>query len=337
MRRVGTSSPVRPSLATLLLALQLLAHGPGTTRAQEALCPLCRDNVEATVTTTICQTLAGAADLLTNDTYSEDICAGIQYRGVTAGCCDEPASFCNLCENGERLPEPDRKVNILTCSQMGGVASFSPNATCAIYQATYGVYCGCVNPLASENACRICGDDVPLEHRTLVPAPEFQNTAAAPAKRFCGALEFFAQFTTDPLPGCADYQAEFGVSCCGGGGGGGGDDGSTEAPGGSVAARPTLAPVTAPSGTAPITASAGNVTTKAPAAAPSTNGTTPVTPTGTSPLAPAPVATPVATTGAAPFPGTALTPPASAATTGRHTWAVGTIVTALVGWTMLVN
>jgi hypothetical protein len=336
MRPVCTSSPVRPSLATLLLALQLLAHGPGTTRAQEALCPLCIDNVEATVTTMICETLAAAADLLTNDTYTEEICAGIQYRGVTAGCCDAPPTFCNLCEQGGRLPEPDLKVSALTCSQIGGVASFFGNATCEVYQATYGVYCGCENPLASENACRICGDDVPLEHRTLVPASKFQNTAEAPAKRFCGALEFFSQFSTDPLPGCADYQAEFGASCCGAGGGGV-DDGSTEAPGGSVAARPTLAPVTAPSGTAPITASGGNVTTKAPAAASSTNGTTPVATPVASPLAPAPVATPVVTTGATPLPGTALTPPASAATTGWHTWAVGTIVTALVGWTMLVN
>jgi hypothetical protein len=148
------------------------------------------------------------------------VCQGIQYRAVTGLCCPIPRNFCNLCEQGVRLPEPDMRVPSLTCAQIGGLASFAPgDASCVAYQSTYGVYCGCNNPIASENACRICGaDDGSITYGNpgnLVKAPDFATTADAPARRFCRELEFFAQFMTTPtLPTCADYQAEYGDACC---------------------------------------------------------------------------------------------------------------------------
>jgi hypothetical protein len=178
---------------------------------------ICSDNVDTISNSTICQTLLALADGVTNNETAA-VCQGIQYRAVTGKCCPIPRNFCNLCEQGVllRLPEPDMRVSGVTCAQVGGLASFAPgDASCEAYQSTYGVYCGCNNPIVSENACRICGANVPITYRNLVLAPDFATTADAPARRFCGELEFFAQFMTTPtLPTCADFQAEYGDVCC---------------------------------------------------------------------------------------------------------------------------
>lgn len=142
---------------------------------------------------------------------TDEECGLLFYLGVKYCGCDPTFDFCDLCEDGSVLPDalfaptPD-----FSCAGLGGL-SFAESITssdreCTTTQATYGEYCGCSNPTASEGACYICGDDpVPDPGRTVF-VPEFGNV-------FCAQLEYEAN-----LPGadaqCASFQT-MGSSCCG--------------------------------------------------------------------------------------------------------------------------
>lgn len=183
--------------------------------AHEVACHVCTGDVDASVATPACQLLVFAANNV--DDATGDECRGIQYQGVTEGCCDTPPEFCNLCEQGGNVPVPDELASSLTCSEVGGLAAFMPEngVECTDYQATYGVYCGCDNPVAVQSSsCNLCQNRGPILHRKEVPAPQFQFKENAPADRFCGVLEYFAQFSTNPFATCEEYQDAFANDCC---------------------------------------------------------------------------------------------------------------------------
>lgn len=89
----------------------------------------------------------------------------------------KPPTFCNLCESGQDLPIPHRKVvNGASCIEVQNETSFNiavdfaleeeeeSRYNCLDLQATVGIGCGCVNPeaLAKSEACHICGSKSPL-------------------------------------------------------------------------------------------------------------------------------------------------------------------------------
>lgn len=136
-------------------------------------------------------------------------CQGFQYQAVTLGCCDTPTDFCNLCENGGPLPNPDQPISadLTTCAQVGAFASFGNSpATCTDFQATTGVYCGCDNSIASASKCRLCGN-------IMLPDPTL-DVQGVEGQRNCGNIEFFAQYDFGSLTDCAAYQDFFAPSCC---------------------------------------------------------------------------------------------------------------------------
>jgi transcription elongation factor Elf1 len=166
------------------------------------------------VLTSACQLLVFDANQLTD--ANTDECRGIQYQGVTLNCCPPPAAeFCNLCEDGTALSEPDRVISDLTCAQVGGLAAFARDvggATCTDYRATYGIYCGCDNPMADATACRICGG-TSSSSNLLVRKEVFARHLGGP--RTCGLIEYYAQYTTtERLLSCEAYQAVFADDCC---------------------------------------------------------------------------------------------------------------------------
>lgn len=77
--------------------------------------------------------------------------------------------------------------------------------TCKAFQATAGVYCGCDNPVASEDACRICGKD------QLLPNPS--RIAEARLEISCSEAEFAANL--EGSSSCGDTQGSFATTCCG--------------------------------------------------------------------------------------------------------------------------
>jgi hypothetical protein len=72
-------------------------------------------------------------------------------------------------------------------------------------QATAGVYCGCDNPDASEDACRICGKD------QLLPNPG--RIAEAKSDISCREAEYVANL--EGSSSCSDMQGNFATACCG--------------------------------------------------------------------------------------------------------------------------
>ena len=86
--------------------------------------------------------------------------------------CPKPANACSLCEDGSSVSDPDRRVGTATCREYENKAVFTVGDECTAWQATAGVYCGCNNPVASQNYnCRVCGSGILLSDPGKVVAP----------------------------------------------------------------------------------------------------------------------------------------------------------------------
>ena len=114
---------------------------------------------------------------------------------------------CTLCEDGSMVPNPD--FQIVPQANCAGVEAFvnasEPPETCPARQAAAGVYCGCDNPIAVQNVCRICGGD------TWLPDPGRAVNASGFAENIqCGTAEYTAYNSSN----CTEYQTIFGDDCC---------------------------------------------------------------------------------------------------------------------------
>ena len=155
-------------------------------------------------------------------------CDIVHYIGVTqCGCNDTLPPIpqdadCYVCEDGSVPMNLSFNIHTdLTCRGLGYVVA-SDNETCSVVQATAGAYCGCDNPKAEENVCRLCGGD------SLLPDPSRViklMTDDVP----CIDLEFQAN---EERINCTDVQNVWAPVCC-----------STETP----TLTPSVAPSSAPS------------------------------------------------------------------------------------------
>ena len=140
----------------------------------------------------------GFGDLLGN-------CEDAWLVGVTlCGCAGNLANAtCLLCEDGSVLPDPSFEfIQNFTCGGFHYAVSSGDEIECATAQATVGVYCGCNNPDASEDACRICGGSL-LPDASLIADPDNQTS--------CLELEYLAN--TGEVT-CKEVQDTWAPFCC---------------------------------------------------------------------------------------------------------------------------
>ena len=208
-----------------------------------------------------CAELEFDANLIEND------CTGYQnqFRGI---CCSPeipvvtPAPVaiggpaCPLCEDGSAIPNPNFfPIRGVDCFSLQEQYADIAGSDCVAAQATYGVYCGCSNPNASEGICRVCGGD------TLLPNATQWGNRDPFFPVACSEVEYEANTQGD----CQGYRAQFADRC---------SCPATPMP----SEVPSSAPVTsAPVSLAPaVTNTSGsnsNVVSDAPAAAISNNDT----------------------------------------------------------------
>jgi hypothetical protein len=135
----------------------------------------------------------------------------LQSIGINICSCgrdiQEPSN-CSLCEDGSSLPNglfPGLPGETCAELQVDAIRDFFEN--CQAHQATFGTYCGCENPVAAANACRVCGDlgDLP-DHLRIVETAASGNVS-------CGVLEFSANLVKET---CSDAQGLYAEACgCG--------------------------------------------------------------------------------------------------------------------------
>jgi hypothetical protein len=148
------------------------------------------------------QVALGVQDQATCHTYA--------LLGVyTCGCENTLAEqSCELCEDGSMPPnllhDMDGKGN--TCVElMTKMMYVNDTVTCMAFQATAGVYCGCDNPVASEDACRICSKD------QLLPNPRRNVDTLSDVS--CGEAEYVANLNSSS--NCSWMQDNYATACCG--------------------------------------------------------------------------------------------------------------------------
>jgi len=114
---------------------------------------------------------------------------------------------CPLCEDGSAPPNLEFEINTQTCAELSDLASSESGERCTAAQATFGVYCGCSNPIASSGACRVCGDD------TLLPIPGLVVIPDTPGGD-CINLEFTANIDSEGIT-CEQAQvSSVAETCC---------------------------------------------------------------------------------------------------------------------------
>ena len=151
-------------------------------------------------------------------------CLQIQLLGVTqCGCPDtlpdipEDAS-CKLCEDGSAPPDLDYEViPDFSCRLAAYQLAFEEGDNCTAIQATAGVYCGCDNPIATQDVCRICGDSLMPDPSRIIDPDE--GIA-------CGEIEYDANTGESTCSEAQDAWADF---CC-----------ATEAPSAAPSLEPTI-------------------------------------------------------------------------------------------------
>jgi hypothetical protein len=160
-------------------------------------------------------------------------CDFVWYLGVSLCGCEYTLTnaTCPLCEDGSALPNPSFEIiPDVTCNVLEySISSFDEIECVAAIQAVAGVYCGCDNPVVSQNACRICGDSL-LPDASWIADPENQTTC----------LELELQANGGEIT-CTEVQDTWAPICC-----------STEIPLVKPPSAPTstpAAPTVAPSGT----------------------------------------------------------------------------------------
>lgn len=148
------------------------------------------------------QVALGVQDQETCNTYA---LMGVYKCGCKSTLAEQP---CQLCEDGSVPPnllhDVDGKGN--TCVElMTSMMYVNDTLACMAFQATGGVYCGCDNPVSSQDACRICGKD------QLLPNPS--RIAEASSDISCREAEYVANL--EGSSSCSDMQGDFAATCCG--------------------------------------------------------------------------------------------------------------------------
>jgi hypothetical protein len=134
----------------------------------------------------------------------DSTCKDVYPFGLWCGC-TAPEVKCNLCEDESDLLNPNLAIAPdETCLSLSYYATFEEGDKCTAYQATFGVYCGCTNPIASVGYCRICGGD------TILPDPG--TVAYMDEDGFdvsCGEAELNGELET-----CDVVQSKYAEACC---------------------------------------------------------------------------------------------------------------------------
>jgi hypothetical protein len=138
-----------------------------------------------------------------------DSCPLVWYFGASKCGCEDTLplvpedAICTLCEDGSAPPDPSFEIiPDYTCQGIGYFIANDEESACTTTQATVGVYCGCENPVTSQNACRICGD------RLL---PDTSRIADPINQTFCGELEVVANYEEIT---CKEVQDRWASTCC---------------------------------------------------------------------------------------------------------------------------
>ena len=140
-----------------------------------------------------------------NCTFVQTIGVSICYCGVEL---PQDNNNCTLCEDGSSLPQGSlESFPSQTCAALQNDAKRETDfASCIIYQAVVGHYCGCDNPNAiQQKACRICGHGVDL------PVPQKMVGSSS-----CIELEFDASSSSNngTTTACADVPSSYVDACC---------------------------------------------------------------------------------------------------------------------------
>lgn len=164
------TSPLLSLLLVTLIPLLLQAEAIPNDDPNLVNCTLCADGSAPKDMTAIGN--FGDVTLTCGDVYNNGTlhlppanCTFLQGIGDFLCSCntDLPTvNDCTLCEDGSNIPEgllesfPGK-----TCAAMQVDARRDEEEHCSHYQAVLGHYCGCSNPVAIDDSCRICGYDLP--------------------------------------------------------------------------------------------------------------------------------------------------------------------------------
>lgn len=199
-------------LFLLLLSLTLVQSQSTTTDSTLVNCTLCFDGSEPNdldARSVFGDITASCREVYNNGTIllPETNCTFLQGIGnSTCSCGTElPAvNDCTLCEDGTGLPEalleafPDE-----TCAEVQVDSRRDEESNCVHYQSVVGHYCGCNNPDATQDVCRICGNSNDLPSPQLIGANGLS----------CMELELIANINGD-LTACSAAQSAYSDTCC---------------------------------------------------------------------------------------------------------------------------
>ena len=136
----------------------------------------------------------------------------IALGAVYCGCPTSIENPCNLCGDGSAIPLPLEPAALgVTCVEYMAFALGTTSADdelCGVNQATLGVYCGCDNPIASEDVCRVCGDERLLPDPEMPTNFDFEGELAS-----CAIVELAANMERFMI-GCEAIRAAFAPACC---------------------------------------------------------------------------------------------------------------------------
>mmetsp|Transcript_17974 Transcript_17974/g.34251 ORF Transcript_17974/g.34251 Transcript_17974/m.34251 type:complete len:508 (-) Transcript_17974:251-1774(-) len=159
-------------------------------------------------------------------TAADPLCEERQQLWNTKCCADGSSEVntgvCFLCEDGSQpthmYPSPfeERVPNSSfweSCAQLQNNALQNPSE-CVMHQAM-GPYCGCTNPVASANACRICGENAALPDPGRFIARSFFRSTTDPtidsSITSCGQAELISNKESSI---CETFQDTFASVCC---------------------------------------------------------------------------------------------------------------------------
>lgn len=135
-------------------------------------------------------------------------CEAYHFIGVqVCGCREMKRSSCSLCEDGSLPPSLFQDVDdTASCVDLAAQAAYTNNPDqCTAFQATAGVMCGCENPIASQNACRLCGND------RFLPDPS--RIADEESEISCGEAEYVGTIAPQENV-CRALVKDYSEVCC---------------------------------------------------------------------------------------------------------------------------
>mmetsp|Transcript_25607 Transcript_25607/g.39357 ORF Transcript_25607/g.39357 Transcript_25607/m.39357 type:complete len:635 (-) Transcript_25607:107-2011(-) len=164
-----------------------------------------------------CGDLALYASWYAVDNFKDDYqqsCAGFVYYGVNVCGCEpvlDDGANCDICEDGS-LANPDELDGDCLFFAGAAYAETADSPLCQYYQGSAGVYCGCQNPIASQDVCRLCGDNILLPdagatESSILGTDDLSN---------CWQLESTASIAEEYFGGrtCDETRSAVSEECC---------------------------------------------------------------------------------------------------------------------------